>query len=118
MQALREFLAKRPFIGWIVAGVCVLVAAFVIYRNSSSNSPYSVDRLGEMVTIKFSDTGEEITMPRGRFEQMLWDRPAPIDPTQGIVNPKTNQPTGFLYNKNEWEETVSRINGERAAPRE
>jgi hypothetical protein len=45
------------------------------------------------------------------MEQILWDRPAPLDPSQGIPNPKTGRLTGFP--KSDWENTIDRITAER-----
>ena len=56
-------------------------------------------------------------MPRGRFEKELRMRGGDLDPSKGLINPKTNQPTGFLFDKKEWEETVARLKGERDAVR-
>lgn len=37
-----------------------------------------------------------------------------LDPKVGITNPKTGKPSGFPTD-NSWEETIRRINEERAA---
>lgn len=111
-MGLREILKSKPWAGWAVAGGLMLVCALVWYRslNSGSND-YSIDRMTQDVTIRDRETGEEWVMPRGRMEQYLWDRPLPIDPNEGLPNPKTGKKTGFP--KSEWESTVDRITKER-----
>ncbi len=113
MAGIREMLQKSPWLGWAVAGVLLVTAVVLLMRGGGGSSPYSQERMTEMVTIKFTDTGEEVEMPRGRFEMMLRDRRGLVDPSAGIINPSTNQPTGFLFKKSEWEETVKRINEEK-----
>lgn len=115
MPSLRQQLNDKPWIGWCVAGV-ILVVAVVVYfaRSSNSSMEYGQEYMTQMVTVKFADTGEEMELPRGRFEKMLRDSAGgELDATKGLINPKTNQPTGFLFNKSDWDKTVERINRER-----
>jgi hypothetical protein len=111
-MSVRDFLKSRPWMGWGLAAGLLLVCVLVWYRslNAGSNAT-SVDRLSQTVTIRDRETGEEWTIARGRMEQFLWDRPLPIDPSQGLPNPKTGKLTGFP--KSEWESTVDRISKER-----
>lgn len=112
MNSIREFLNKRPALGWAVAAVLLLVVAYSLYRlRRVDDNPYALDRTTEMVTIRCRETGEEWQMPRGRMEQILWDRPAPLDPSQGLPNPTTGRLTGFP--KSDWENTIDRIAAER-----
>jgi|SRR5678815_5328345 hypothetical protein len=112
MDRLRQMINERPAMGWAVAAVLLILIAFSIFRwRRADDNPYTLDRTTEMVTIKCRETGDEWTMPRGRMEQMLWDRPAPLDPNQGVPNPKTGRPTGFP--KSDWESTIDRISAER-----
>jgi len=112
LNAIRQYLNKHPAAGWGVAAVLLLLVGWSVLRMRSANdNPYSLNRTTEMVVIKCRETGDEWTMPRGRMEQMLWDRPAPIDPSQGLPNPKTGKLTGFP--KSDWEQTVERISAER-----
>lgn len=117
LGTLRDQMNKKPWIGWAVAGVILLTSALFFWRSRGGNDPYSPDRITELVTIKFTDTGEEITMRRGRMELELRGRKGTLDSTTGITNPKTGAPTGFLYNKDDWEATCKRLNdeNERAA---
>jgi hypothetical protein len=111
---IRSYLKSKPWMGWALAGVLVLVCAWVWYRSlKSGDNEYSVSRMTQKVVIRDRETGEEWTMPRGQMEQFLWDRPLPIDPSQGLPNPKTGKFTGFP--KSEWESTVDRISQEREA---
>ncbi len=112
MDRIRQFLNKNPMAGWAVAaGLLILVALSLLRMRRVDDNPYSLNRTTEMVTIKCRETGDEWTIPRGRMEQILWDRPAPIDPSQGLPNPKTGRLTGFP--KSDWEQTVERISAER-----
>jgi hypothetical protein len=112
VNRLRQFINDRPALGWAVAGALLLVVALSLYRmRRVGDNPYSLDRTTEMVTIRCRETGEEWQMPRGRMEQALWDRPAPLDPSQGLPNPTTGRLTGFP--KSDWENTIDRISAER-----
>ncbi|MFG0259493.1 MAG: hypothetical protein ACF8LK_03990 [Phycisphaerales bacterium JB041] len=98
----------------VLLGVIACVLAVVLLlRLTGPENPYTHERLTEEVTLKCRETGFEMTIPRGRMEQMLWDRPAPIDPAQGLTNPETGRPT--MFPKSEWEQTVQRINDNRRA---
>lgn len=117
MQAIRKKMEEKPWIGWVLAGVLLAAAVYLyISRSSTRSIEYGPDFMTQMVTVKYADTGEEVEMPRGRFEVMLRSvNQGQLDPTKGIINPATNQPTGFLFDKDEWRESVDRINRERAA---
>lgn len=94
--------------------VCLTALAVVlVIRLTGPKDPYSFEQLTSDVTLVCRETGEEFKMPRGRMEQMLWDRPANLDASVGLTNPKTGRPT--LFPKNEWLATIDRINAERAA---
>ncbi|MFG0243065.1 MAG: hypothetical protein ACF8R9_09790 [Phycisphaerales bacterium JB054] len=105
-------LGTPKIIARVLLGViaCVLAVVLVL-RLTGPENPYTHERLTEEVTLKCRETGFEMTIPRGRMEQMLWDRPAPIDPSQGLTNPETGRPT--MFPKSEWEQTVQRINDDR-----
>lgn len=115
MQKIREFLSK-PAIGWSVAGVAIVIAMISLYRfGYGIEGPYDPRRLQQDVVIRYTDTEEEITMPRGRFEALLRERGQSVNPNEGLTNPKTGKPTGFLVAKDEWEEACLRIKNENAA---
>ncbi|MBS0187665.1 MAG: hypothetical protein JSS51_06320 [Planctomycetes bacterium] len=112
MQSIREILQK-PWFGWSIAGIAILFALFTVYRYGfAGDGPYDPRRLQQEVVIHFTDTGEDLKMPRGQFEAMLRERGKSLNPNQGITNPATGKPTGFLVAKHEWEETVQRIKAE------
>ena len=105
-------LGTPKIVARILLGLLVCVLALVlVLRLAGPENPYTHERLTEDVTLKCRETGFEMTIPRGRMEQMLWDRPAPIDPTVGLTNPETGRPT--MFPKSEWEQTVQRINDDR-----
>lgn len=114
INQIREFINKRPWLGWVVALLMVGVSAFVYMRRTSAGDAYSPDRMREVVTIRFADTNDEITMTRGKLDQELRRRGDKLDPNEGVVNPKTGKPTGFPFDKSEWEKTIARINEEKA----
>ncbi len=113
---MREFLKQNPWIGWIVAAVCFGVAAFVVVGGSRGNDPDSIERRSEMVTIRCTETGNEWEMNRGQFERLLLVQHGMIDPKQGIPSEfAEGRLTGVLVDKNDWEETVERINSMKQA---
>lgn len=113
MQKIKQLFGERTALR-IALAICLIVLAFLaIRRFAGPKNPYGFDRLTENVTLVCRETGEEFTMPRGRMEQQLWSRPAPIDPNVGLVNPNTGRPT--LFPKSEWESTIDRINADRKA---
>lgn len=114
---LREGVQRKPWLGWVFALVLGGLAVLLYLRGGRSADPYSPERTTESVTIKFTDTGEELTMPRGRFEKLLRDQ-GELDASKGLLNPATKKYSGFLVDKDEWEETVRRINAERDALRQ
>jgi hypothetical protein len=107
---MREYLKKYPWLGWALCLVLLCLTGYLWWDRSRNDSPFSPDRMLEEVTIKYSDTGETVTMPRGRFEKMLRSTGEKIDPSKGLINPKTGQPTGFLFHQAEWETSVKRVN--------
>jgi hypothetical protein len=114
MPSLRETLNKSPWIGWALAFVLLGVSAYLYFSRTTDVNAYNPERMREFVTVKFADTGEEERMPRGKFERALREaQKGQLDGSKGLVNPKTGQPTGFLFDKADWEETISRINDER-----
>ena len=114
-MGVRDLINKKPWMGWTLAGVLFALMVFMFIRSGKSESPYSPERMTEMVTIRFSDTGDEMTMPRGRVDKMLRERGNKLDANEGITNPKTGKPTGFIFNKKEWDEMIARINSEKEA---
>jgi hypothetical protein len=110
---VREFINKSPWMGWAFAVLLLGATIFFFMRSRSNADPYSPDRMKEMVTIRFTDTDDEITMPRGTMDKELRRSGDKLDPSKGITNPKTGKPTGFLVDKDDWEAWVARINKEK-----
>ncbi len=113
MSGIRQAINKSPWMGWAVAGVLLVASAAIFVLRRGPEDPYDLARLTQDVTIRFTDTNEEVTMPRGRFEKELRVAGGPLDAARGILNKATGQHTGVLVNKREWEETVKRLNAER-----
>ncbi len=111
MDTIREWLRRKPWLGWVVAGL-LLAASVYFYMRGGANDPYSQKRLTSMVTIKYTDTGDEVEIPWGRIEKELRLREGKADSSQGLINPKTGAATGFPFNKRDWQETCDRINRE------
>jgi ABC-type amino acid transport substrate-binding protein len=111
MGSLRDKLAEKPMLGWGIASVLLIAAAVLVWMRFASKDETA--QLTQMVTIRCAETGDTWQVLRGIMEKELYLRPAPVDPNQGLINPKTGKPTGFPIDQ--WKETVSRINQERAA---
>lgn len=107
---MSEFLNKRPWLAWALLTVLLGVTAFIWIRRGAGESALSPERMQETVTIKYADTGDTVQMPRGRFEKLLRDAGTKLDPNQGLINPTTGKPTGFLFDQREWEQAVARVN--------
>lgn len=115
MPNLRSLLKDSPWLGWIVAAICLGIAAYVTFRQFRPADVMSPERMKDVLTIRYSDTGEVVEIPRGRLDKMLRTQGGLLDPNVGLINPKTNQPTGFLFNKDEWNDLVGRINADKKA---
>lgn len=112
-MSMREFLNSKPWLGWVIAAVFLVISLTLYFGIGGRGGTYSVERLSEQVTIKCSETGEEWTMTRGVMERELRMRTGTLDTAQGVINPKTGKPTGFPFKKSEWEETIARLNKEK-----
>jgi len=113
MNRLRELLARSPWLGWAVAGLILVAAVFIYMRRSGMNDPYDPRRLSQMMSIRYSDTGEVVEMRRADVELELRRRAGRLDPGAGLINPKTGQATGFPYSKGDWDKTIERLNAEK-----
>ena len=111
MNALREYMRNNPLVGWAVASVLALVAAYMLFTRLTAKT--ETKELTELVTIRATDTGETWQMPRGAMEKRLYERPYPVNPNDGLPSPTTGKLTGFPVDA--WKETVDRINAEREA---
>ncbi len=110
MGGLRKFMQDNPMAGWAVAAVLMLAAAAALYMRFTASS--ESQQLTEMVTIRCAESGETWTVARGVMEKELYLRSYPVDPNQGLLNPKTGKFTGFPVDA--WKETVERVNAERS----
>ncbi len=100
--------------GWALAAVLLGVSVFFVIRSQRAGTdPYNPERMKQMLTVHFSDTDEEMTIPRGRLDKELRAQGSQLDPSKGIINPKTGKPTGFLVDKEEWDGMIARINKEK-----
>lgn len=113
MERIRQFMREKPWAGWLVALVILAAAGTIIYRQNQSAGRFTPASMQEYVTIKYMDTGEEVRLPRGRVDKMLRDQGGPLDPSKGLVNPATGQPTGFLIDREDWDSWIQRINEDR-----
>lgn len=115
MPNIRSMLKDSPWLGWVVAALCLALAAYVTFRQFRPADLMSPERMKDELTIRYADTGEVVTIPRGRLDKMLRTQGGLLDPSVGLINPKTNQPTGFLFNKDEWDGLITRINADKKA---
>jgi len=112
IQKLRKFINSKPWLGWALASVFLIGAIVMYYSLSNRGGKYGAERMGEQVTIRCSETGDEWTITRGLLEKALRGRGETVDPNEGLVNPKTGRPTGFPIDST-WKETIDRINKEK-----
>ncbi len=115
MDGLRRLMKDKPVLGWAVAAVAIAAAAYFAMSRGPRDQAYTPDMMRQIITIRFADTGDTIDIPRGTLLRDIARGGKVIDPTRGIVNPKTGQPTGFPFDKNEWEAMVARINKDMKA---
>lgn len=115
-MGLREAMREKSWLGWTVAGVFAVAAIVMLVRSLTTTEPDSIERRSQTVTIRCTETGQEWTMNRGRFERLLMTQDGQIDPQKGIPSEfAEGRLTGFLVDKDEWEETVERINAMKRA---
>lgn len=105
--ALRD---KSSTWKWIATAVLLFAGALLLARLIV-RAPAS-ERLAQTVTIRYEDTGEETKINRGMFEKILLEQAVlkPLDPSKGLVNPKTNTQTGFPIDRELWNRLIKEIN--------
>ncbi|MFG0313091.1 MAG: hypothetical protein ACF8LL_02730 [Phycisphaerales bacterium] len=114
-MGLRETLNEKPIIGRSLAVIAIFCAAYFMFRALNRTEPDSLERRSEMVTIRDTETGDEWEMNRGQFERLLLLQQGDIDPSSGIPSKFSDgKPVGVLVDKDDWEETVKRINAMKA----
>lgn len=110
-MGLRQALNERPALGWGVAAiVAVLAIAIFMYRNIAGDE---TRELSSEITLRCSETGKEITLPRGAVEKQLMGRDYPVNPDEGLINPDTGKPTMFPVD--DWKSMVMTVNSSRKA---
>lgn len=112
IKKLRTFINGKPWLGWALASLILIGAIVMYYSLSGRGGRYSVERMGEQVTIRCSETGREWTMTRGMLEKTLRGRGESVDPNEGLINSETGKPTGFPIDSS-WKEMITRINKEK-----
>lgn len=107
-MGLRQALNERPALGWGVAAVVAVIAGVFMFRNLGGGE---TAELTSMITLRCSETGKEITLPRGAVEKQLMLRPYPVNPDEGFPNPDTGKPTMFPVD--DWKSMVTGVNASR-----
>ncbi|MFO0831947.1 MAG: hypothetical protein U0637_08890 [Phycisphaerales bacterium] len=111
---MRSILEKYPWLGWALAGLLLGLSIWLYFARTRGATEYDPDSMKEMLTIRYTDTNETEKIPRGRLDQMLRRSGDQIDPSKGITNPKTGQPTGFLVDEDEWSKMIDHINRDKS----
>ncbi len=114
---MRSLLTKYPWLGWVIAAFLLGVSVWLYFARTRGVAEYDPESMKEMLTIRYTDTNETEKIPRGRLDQMLRRSGDKLDPSKGIINPKTGQPTGFLVDDEEWTVIIDRINRDKDAAR-
>lgn len=110
-MGLRDTLDEHPAIARIAAGAIALLAVGFLARSFFKTAPDSIERRSQTVTIRDTLTGDEWQMNRGQFERLLMTQDGMLDPNAGIPSQFSDgKPVGVLVDKDDWEETVERIN--------
>ena len=117
LSSARDYMAKNPWVGWALFFALLCVGITVYFLRSKESGQYTPESMKETLTIRFTDTDKVIKIPRGRLDKQLRGMGDTLDPTQGIINPDTGKPTGFLVDDKEWSGMIERINAEKAEVR-
>lgn len=117
MDELKRLLQERKWLVYAAIGVAVLFVGFWGYRIvfGGNDGLMTSESLAEDVTVKFTDTGESIKMPRGDVVRQLLDRPGntPLPETTRVGHPKTGVQTGIVGSDSTWKKFIDEINVER-----
>jgi len=113
MDRIRQMMREKPWIGWIVALIAIAAAGFMMFNNTRPEGMFTPERMQEIITIKYMDTGDEERIARGRVDRMLRDQGGNLDSSKGLINPKTGVASGFPVDKDDWEKWIKRINEDR-----
>jgi hypothetical protein len=107
---MRRLIEEKPWIGWTIAAVMLLGGLYMVGRLFLGGG--GADSLTEHVVIVYEDTGEESKVLRGTLQRILLSEAvnAPLNPAQGLTNPKTGKKTGFPQDRAMWEGLVRDVN--------
>lgn len=114
-MSIRETLEEKPWIGWLVAGVLLLVGLYFVVSGFRSQNP--TEALAQSIVLRYEDTGDEQTVNRGQFESLLVQlaNRGELRVDEGMTNPKTGKKTGFPVDRAYWNRIVPQILEARAA---
>lgn len=111
---LREIMNEKPAVAWGGIGAILLLAFGMIFFRGLGGADTS---LQGGVQVTFADTGETVSVQRGRLEAELLDHVGDVSVETKLVNPKTGKPSGRIANESDWNATVKRINAMKAESR-
>jgi hypothetical protein len=118
MDELKRLFEERKWLVYTAGGVLALFLCFWGYRVvfGGSESLMTTDSLAEELSVKFSDTGESVTMARGDVVRQLLERPGstPLPPETRVGHPKTGKQTGMVGSESSWKKFLDQINVERS----
>ncbi len=108
-MGLRDTMQERPWIGWTVVGVLIVIGAVLLVRQIGGGDP--TVELSQDVTLRYEDTGDEQKVNRGQFESLLMQLSAKgeLKIDEGMTNPKTGKKTGFPVDRAYWDRIVPAI---------
>lgn len=107
---MRRLLEEKPWIGWTIAGLLLAGGLFMVGRLFIGGE--SAETLTEHILITYEDTGEQSKVLRATLQRTLLSEAVngPLDPAQGLTNPKTGKRTGFPEDRAMWEKLVADVN--------
>lgn len=113
LHKIKDLFDRSPRTGWLLALLFLVGGVLLFVRLRAAPGMYSYEHMTQDVRIRCAESGEEWTVKRGQMERDLLMRAGQLNPAEGLINPKTGKATGFPVN--EWQETIDRLNEEKAA---
>lgn len=102
-------------LGWVVLVAVLGLTVWVVRANWRDEDPYSTARMSQDVRIRCAQTGEEWVVTRGLMEMELRAIAGDLDPARGLASSFANgEPVAFPVDRDDWIETIERINREKA----